>query len=160
MAARSSAATAAAPTTDRELWLERVFEAPRALVFQAWTDPTRATHWWGPQGYTTLLCEVDARVGGAFRVRLRSPKGSVHTKRGVYREVLAPERLVFTYAWDDAEGRPGPQTIVTVRFAAEGARTRLTLHQALFETVTSCDQHRGGWTSCLDRFEGWLGGRA
>ena len=66
------------------------------------------------------------------------------------------ERRVFTYAWEDADGRPGHQTLVTVTFAEHGAQPRLTLHQAIFETVDARDSHRGGWTNCMERFAQYL----
>jgi uncharacterized protein YndB with AHSA1/START domain len=83
---------------------------------------------------------------------MRSPTRSLHTRRGVYCEIVAPERLVFTYAWEDTQGAPGPETIVTVTFADLGVETRMHLHQAVFETASACAAHREGWTSCLQRF--------
>jgi uncharacterized protein YndB with AHSA1/START domain len=153
MAARSSAAP---QTADRELYIRRVFDAPRAMVFKAWTESAQALHWWGPQGFTITSCAMDVRPGGAFRVSMRSPQGTAHTKRGIYREVVPGERLVFTYAWEDAAGQPGHETVVTVRFADEDGKTRLTLHQAVFESMASRDSHEGGWTSCMDRFGEYL----
>jgi uncharacterized protein YndB with AHSA1/START domain len=159
MTPRSNAAARsddAAALAERELVVSRILDAPRRLVFQAWIEPEQAARWWGPQGFTTLSCEMDVRPGGAFRVGMRSPEGTDHWKRGVYREVVAPERLVFTYAWEDAAGKPGHETLVTVTFAEQGGKTKLTLHQAVFETVTSRDGHRTGWTSCLERFADYL----
>ncbi len=153
MAARSSSATTSA---ERELVVTRVFDTPRRLVFKAWTEPERAAQWWGPQGFTTISCEMDVRPGGAYRRCMRSPEGTVHCTRGVYREIAEPARLVFTYAWEDADGRPGHETVVTVTFAEQGAKTKLTLHQAVFETVESRDGHQGGWTSCMERFAQYL----
>jgi len=77
-------------------------------------------------------------------------RGNRALAAGVCREVLEPERLVFTFAWEDTEGRPGHETVVTVSFAKCGAKTKLTLHQAVFETVTARDLHHGGWASALD----------
>ena len=139
-----------ASTAERELVITRLFDAPRELVFRAWTEPDRAVRWWGPQGFTTAHYEIDFRPGGSYRVCMRSPEGIEHWQRGVCREVVEPERLVFTFAWEDAEGRPGHETVVTVDFAEVGARTRLTLHQAVFETVTARDLHQGGWASALE----------
>jgi uncharacterized protein YndB with AHSA1/START domain len=87
---------------------------------------------------------------------MRSPEGAEHWKQGVYREVVEPERLVFTFAWEDGAGKPGHQTIVTATFAEQGDKTELTLHQAVFETVAARDDHRRGWTSTLQRFAGYL----
>lgn len=141
---------------ERELVITRIFDAPRDLVFQAWTEPGRAARWWGPQGFVTTYCNMDVRPGGAFRVCMRSPAGAEHWKQGVYCEVVEPERLVFTFAWEDAEGKPGHQTLVTVTFAERGDKTELTLHQAVFETVVTRDDHRRGWTSTLQRFAEYL----
>ena len=148
--------SAALETADRELVVTRLFDAPRRLVFKAWTDPEQTARWWGPQGFTTLFCEMDVRPGGRYRIGMRSPEGTDHWRQGVYREILEPERLVFTYAWEDKHGRPGHETLVTVTFAERGTKTLLTLHQAIFETVTSCDAHQAGWTSCLERFADYL----
>ena len=141
---------------ERELVITRIIDAPRHLVFQAWTEPDRVMRWWGPQGFVTTYSDMDIRPGGAFRVCMRSPEGTEHWKQGIYREVVAPERLVFTFAWEDAEGKPGHQTLVTVTFAERGDRTELMLHQAVFETVETCNDHRRGWTSTLERFAEYL----
>lgn len=147
-----AATSIAADTTDRELLVTRVIDAPRALVFKAWTEPEQVARWWGPQGFTTTFCDMDIRPGGTFRFCMRSPAGTDHWKRGVYGEIVAPERIVFTFAWDDAAGNPGHELLTTVTFAEQGRKTKLTLHQAVFETVEGCNDHQGGWTSCLERF--------
>ena len=141
---------AGASTAEHELVITRIFDAPRELVFRAWTEPDRSVRWWGPQGFTAAHWEMDPRPGGAYRVCMRSPEGTVHWQRGVCREVVEPERLVFTFAWEDKDGRSGHETVVTVNFAEHGAKTKLTLHQAVFETVTARDLHRGDWASALD----------
>jgi uncharacterized protein YndB with AHSA1/START domain len=141
---------------ERELVITRIFDVPRGVVFRAWTEPDRVARWWGPQGFVTTYCDMDIRPGGTFRVCMRSPEGAEHWKQGVYREVVAPERLVFTFAWEDAEGKLGHQTVVTVTFAEHGGQTELTLHQAVFETVAARDDHRRGWSSTLQRFAEYL----
>jgi len=145
-----------AGVADRTLVLTRVFDAPRRLVFKAWTEPDRAARWWGPQGFTTLSCKLDARPGGTFRLQTRSPEGAIHTKRGIYREVVEPERLVFTFAWEDDDGNPKHETLITLTFVERGTKTELTLHQAVFESTTSRDAHQAGWTSCMERFAAYL----
>lgn len=137
---------------DRELTVSRMIDAPRPLVFKAWTDPEQVARWWGPKGFTTVEYEMDVRPGGAYRLVMRSPEGTDHRKRGTYREIVEPERIVFTFAWEEADGRLGPELLVTVTFDALDARTRLTLHQSGFDTVEWRDSHMGGWTSCLERF--------
>ncbi len=141
---------------DRELVVTRIIDAPRRLVFQAWTDPGQVARWWGPQGFVTTHCDMDIRVGGAFRFHMRSPTGTDRRKRGVYREIVDEERIVFTFAWEDAAGNPGHELLTTVTFEELGAKTRLTVHQAVFETVEGRDDHRGGWTSCLERFDQYV----
>jgi uncharacterized protein YndB with AHSA1/START domain len=143
-------------TPERGLLLTRVFDAPRPLVFAAWTDAAHAAQWWGPKGFVSVSCEMDARPGGRWRRAMRSPAGSLHVASGVYQEIAAPERLVFTYAWEDAEGRPAHETIVTVTLAERDGKTELTLRQAIFETASARDSHRSGWASCLDRFADYL----
>jgi len=143
---------AGASAAERELVITRILDAPRELVFKAWTEPDRAIRWWGPRGFTTAHYELDFRPDGAYRVCMRSPEGTEHWQRGVCREVVEPERLVFTFAWEDSEGKPGHETLVTVTLAEFGAKTKLTLHQAVFETVTARDLHQGGWASALE----WL----
>ena len=156
MGANSNSASMQTMPSNRDLVITRVFDAPRDLVFRAWTEPDRAARWWGPQGFTTLSCEMDVRPCGAYRRCMRSPEGAVYCTRGVYRQIVPPERLVFTYAWEDAEGRPGHETLVTVTFAEHDGKTKLTLHQAMFDTVESRDAHQGGWTSCFERFAEYL----
>jgi uncharacterized protein YndB with AHSA1/START domain len=153
MRAGSSAATELA---ERELVVTRIIDAPRSLVFKAWTEAEQVARWWGPQGFVTTYCEMDIRPGGAFRCCMRSPAGTDHWKRGVYREIVEPERIVFTFAWEDADGKPGHELLTTVTFDDLGAKTRLTLHQAMFETVERRDDHRGGWTSCFERFAEYM----
>jgi uncharacterized protein YndB with AHSA1/START domain len=93
--------------TDPELVIMRVFNAPRDIVWKAWTDPKYAVHWWGPKDYPATQLEMDVRPGGVWRGQLRSVEdGRILSHRGVFREVSAPERLVFTFAWDE-EGERG-----------------------------------------------------
>ena len=153
--------SAASDAGQRGLTITRTFDAPREVVFAAWTDAKQAAQWWGPQGFTTISCEMDVRPGGAYRACMRSPDGTRHCRRGTYREIVPPERLVFTFAWEDAAGDLGHETLVTVTFADAGrGKTRLTLHQALFETESARDAHQAGWTSCLERFAAYLAGAA
>jgi uncharacterized protein YndB with AHSA1/START domain/ketosteroid isomerase-like protein len=143
--------------SNRSLAITRVFEAPPDAVFRAWTDPTLARTWWSPRGFTTVSCDMDVRPGGAWRVRMRSPSGRLHDEGGVFREVSAPDRLVFSQVWDDPSGRPGVETLVTVTFAAHGpGATKVRFEQSGFATASSCDGHEGGWSSCFDRLSGEL----
>src|ERR1051326_5208165 len=137
---------------ERTLVVSRLVEGPRDLVFGAWTRPEHIARWWGPQGFTTIGCTMDIRPGGSYRFGMRSPDGVEYWKRGVYREIAAPERIAFTFAWEDEAGRAGHEVLVTVTFTERAGKTLLTLHQGVFETAAACDDHRRGWTSCLERF--------
>ncbi len=140
----------------QELFLTRELKASRERVFAAWTDPRQASVWWAPQDCTPLVCEMDVRPGGLWRRCMRAPDGTVITKRGVYREVVIPERLVFTYITEYADGSVDPETLVTVTFADLGGRTRLTLRHQAFQTEASRASHEGGWTSCFERFAAFV----
>ncbi len=153
---RDECARAGGQPADRELVVTRILDAPRERVFKAWTDPEQIARWWGPQGFTTTSLEMDIRPGGAYRACMRSPEGTLYRRRGVYREIVAPERIAFTFAWEDAAGDLGHETLVTVTFAEHGGKTLLTLHQATFDSVERCDDHRRGWASCLERFAEYL----
>jgi len=133
-----------------ELVVTRALDAPRPLVFKAWTEPQRLVRWWGPRGFTTPSLKMDVRPGGTWRACMRSPEGVDHWVSCVYREVVEPERLVFTWAHEDAEGKPGHQTLVTVNFVAQGAKTKLVVHQATFESDEARDAHEKGWAGCLE----------
>lgn len=140
----------------RELTLVRTFDAPRRLVFKVWTQPEHFARWLGPKDFTATFCEMDVRVGGNYRACIRSPEGTDHWMRGVYREIVEPERLVFTFAWQDETGKPKHETIVTVTFADRAGKTLMTFHQAIFESVEARDSHQSGWSECFDRLEVYL----
>jgi len=133
-----------------ELVVTRALDAPRPLVFKAWTEPQRLVRWWGPRGFTTPSLKMDVRPGGTWRACMRSPEGVDHWVSCVYREVVEPERLVFTWAHEDAEGNRGHQTLVTVTFVAQGEQTKLVVQQATFEADEARDAHEKGWAGCLE----------
>ena len=149
----SAGSNLAMEPADRVLVIERTFNAPRPLVFKAWTDPERLVQWWGPHGFTTkVLGKMDVRPGGAYRFHMRSAEGDDHWLKGMYREVREPERLACTFIWTDAQGNAtSPETVLTVLFEERGKQTKLTLHQAVFETISARDAHNNGWTGALDR---------
>ena len=143
---------ASTSTATHELVMTRIIDAPRSLVFKAWTQPEHLARWWGPRGFTHIGCQMDVRVGGAYRFGMRSPEGTEHWKRGVYREITQPERIVFTFAWEKPDGSLGQELLTTVTLDEQGAKTRLTLRQTGFDTTEWRDDHGRGWTSTLDRF--------
>ena len=153
----TSARTTSAPRKNREIVLTRTLDAPRALVFRAWTDPSHLVRWWGPEGFTIPECKMDVSEGGAWRTCMRSPDGKDYKVRGVYREIVKPARLVFTWAWEDETGTPGHETLVTVTFAERDGKTQLRLAHRVFESKKSRDAHQQGWASTLKCLAEFLG---
>jgi len=151
--ARNNAVT---DSPELALVMTRIFEAPRALVFKLWTDAHHARSWWGPSDHPATYLEMDVRPGGKWRGCLRSTEsGKELWQGGVFREVVPPERVVFTFAWEE-EGERGLETLVTVSFAEEGGKTQMTFRQTTFQSVAERDGHRGGWTSSFHRLAEYL----
>lgn len=139
------------------LTLNRTFDAPRERVFDAFTRKEALEAWFGPEGFTVPSCALDPRPGGRYRIEMHGPQGGVHIVTGVYREVSPPERLVFTWAWLEGASS-GPETLVTLTFAARNGRTEMTLVQTGFPTVSMRDAHEGGWSSSLADLDRALAG--
>ena len=160
MAARTR--TAEKPA-DPDIVIIRIFDAPRALVFRAWTRPEHLMRWWAPKGCTTPVCKVDLRPGGKFHYCMRLPEGREIWGVGLYREIVEPERIVYTDCFADAEGNPvSPEhygmspghpmeSLVTVTFAELDGRTKLTLRHAIPEPVVERAGTEQGWGEMLDR---------
>ena len=149
-------ATSTTSENERELVITRTFEVPCDLAFEAWTKPEHLVHWWGPNDFTLPFCEADFRTGGRYRLCMRSPEGEDHWVWGEYREIVEPERIVFTWNREDGEGRIWNSTVVFLSFNERGGKTTFTLTQKVFETVADRDDHKGGWTQCLDRLAEYL----
>jgi uncharacterized protein YndB with AHSA1/START domain len=110
--------------TDREIVIARIFDAPRAVVFEAWTKPEHVAHWWDPSGKPLAVCEIDLRPNGAFRWVHRAPDGGEgHSFTGIYREIVPPEKLVFTVRLFPTS----PEPVGTLVFTEDGRKTRLTM---------------------------------
>ena len=152
------------PYTGRELVITRTLDAPREVVWRAWTDPRHMRHWWGPRDYTTPVCEIDLRVGGKWFFCMRSPDGHDIWCTGVYREIAPPERLVFTDCFADERGNVVPAThygmpddiplemLVTVTLEEQNGRTLMTMrHEGLPSTMTA--DAGSGWGSSFDKLE-------
>jgi uncharacterized protein YndB with AHSA1/START domain len=139
-----------------EVLLTREFKVPRERVFAAWTDPDQASRWWVPQDCTLVSCKMDVRPGGGWHRRMRWDDKGVIAKWGEYREVVAPERLVFTYITEYPDGTVDPETVVTVTFEDLGGKTRLTLRHVGFWSEEAATSHTGGWSGALERFVDFL----
>jgi uncharacterized protein YndB with AHSA1/START domain len=153
--------------TDKELEVTRVFDAPRELVFKAWTDPEHFTKWWGPTGYTTPVCEIDPRPGGKWRCCMRTPDGADMWVTGVYREIVEPERIVCTDCFSDEDGNvldPAdlgmegvPKVmLLTVTFEEKDGKTLLTMRQSLPLELARQLGAPQGWNTSFDKLEAHL----
>jgi len=161
MAGRSDDRTA--PAADRGILITRIFDAPRKLVFEAWTKPEHLLRWWAPEGCTTPDCKVDLRPGGRFHYCMRTPEGRDIWGLGVYREIVVPERIVYLDSFADARGNPvapshygmsdghPAETLVTVTFTDQGGKTKLTLRHDIPLSVEERGGTEQGWGQMLDR---------
>ena len=126
--------------------ITRRFAAPRERVFDAFTRQEALQAWFGPEGYTIPSAALDPRPGGSYRIEMRAPDGAVHIVIGEYREVRPPEKLVFTWRWLEGADA-GPETLVTLDFAAREGGTELTLLHSGFATPEASRGHESGWAS-------------
>lgn len=152
----------------QELVITRMIDAPRLMVFEAWTDPDQAMSWWGPEGFTAPTCEIDLRVGGKYLFCMRSPEGKDYWSTGVYREIEPPERIVCTDSFADEEGNVVPAThygmsadlplemLITVTFEDRAGSTRLTLRHDGFPAGDDREMAEQGWNQMLDKLEEFL----
>lgn len=156
-----SEAAASSNDGDRVLIITRLFDAPRSLVFDAWTNPRILYDWMGPIDHPQVFREADLRAGGRWRACLKNVvNGAELWQGGVYREIAPPERLVFTFAWENGVGTPGYEMLVTVIFEDVGPRrTKMTLRQEIFESLEQRDGHQFGWNSSFDRLRDYLAPR-
>jgi len=154
--------------SERELVIERVFDAPREWVWKAWTDPEWMARWWGPGGFTAPVIQIDLRVGGKFLGCMRSPDGKDYWNTGVYREIVAPERLVTTDSFADEQGNVVSasyygmsadfplELLVTITLEEQGGKTKLTLVHAGMPAGEDRDMARAGWNEMFDKLAALL----
>ncbi len=149
---------------EQQVLITRVIDAPRDIVFKAWTDCESLKRWWGPKDFTIPFCKIDPRPEGIFRYCMRSPEGRDYCGKSVYREMVEPERIRYTDFFVDEEGNPVPathyglspdwpqETLVTVTFAEQKGKTKLTLQHLVGSAPASerdlCQQ---GWSEMLDK---------
>lgn len=121
-------------TADREIVVERTFDAPRERVWEAWVDPKQVDLWWGPRGFVTTTHEMEVRPGGVRRMTMRGPDGAEYANKSVYKEVVRPERLVYAHSGGDEEGT-GVSFVATVTFEdVGGGKTRVVM-RSVFPTA-------------------------
>lgn len=161
-------------TADRDFVISRVFDAPRDLVFKAFTDPNRMQHWWGPKGYTVLAAKMDLRPGGTYHYGMQAPDGGSMWGKLIYREIVAPKRLVFVNCFSDEAGNitrhPMSPTwplelLSTITFDEQAKGTLLTIRWALLPSATEEERRtfdaahnsmQQGWTGTMDQLAAYL----
>jgi uncharacterized protein YndB with AHSA1/START domain len=172
MAEKNASNSGAAHAGDREFDISRQFDAPRELVFKMWTEPKHMAQWWGPRIFTTPVCEMDVRPGGAYRIVMRGNDGVEYPMKGIYREVAKPERLVMTMdcsehpdEWHDlvkpnrerSDRDPAGELLATVTFEDLGGKTKVTIRIRLTSAeIRDAMVKMGmneGWSQSLDRLE-------
>jgi uncharacterized protein YndB with AHSA1/START domain len=157
--ARSDSAFSLTLPSDREIAMQRVFKAPRRLVFEAWTKPEHVRCWYGCGALTLAVCEIDLRIGGSYCYVLRGPDGVNHGIEGTYREIVAPARLVYTERYV-TQAYESNEALVTVTFAERHGKTTLA-SLSLYQSREDRDQHlasgvESGAALTLDRLASHL----
>lgn len=136
-------------TKAHELYIERVFDAPRELMWTLWTDADYARRWFGPEGFSCIHFEGDARPGGRWKGGMRNDAtGQAHWAEGEFRELTPPEHILYTYGWADEL----VETLIDIRFEDIGdGRTLMRFRQGPFPTASSRDGHDQGWSSAFNK---------
>lgn len=155
-------------TGEQELVITRIFDAPRELIWKAWTEPEHLMQWWGPRDFTTPVYKIDLRVGGVYLSSMRSPEGQDYWSTGTLRELVEPERIVYTDSFSDAEGNIVPashygmngewplELLVTVTFEEYAGKTKLTLQHSGIPAGENRDSAEDGWNESFDKLAEYL----
>ena len=158
MARRSNSA----PNPSDDIVITSLVNAPRPVVFEAWTNPKHVVKWWGPPGFSNVRCEIDLRPGGALRIDLLAPDGTPYPMTGFLQEILEPEKLIFSTSPVDGLGHSLLDVLNTVTFADRANRTRIAIEvQVLRSTEESVPYLAGmenGWMQSLERLNAYLAG--
>jgi len=144
------------PPNKYNVLITRVFDAPREVVFRAWIDREQMIKWWGPTYFTNTVCELDVRPGGAILIHMRGPDSTVYPMKGIYREIVEPERLVYTnLVFEDEEGNPQLEVLTTLTFAEIDGKTELTVREDVVrstpEVETALSMAGEGMNQSLDK---------
>jgi uncharacterized protein YndB with AHSA1/START domain len=141
--------------TGREFVITREFEAPRELVFKAWTDPKHLAQWWGPRGFTNPVCEWDVRPGGKIYDVMRAPDGERYPMGGEFREIVVPEKLVFSCGALDEKGDLLFEFLHAVTFVEQDGSTKLAIRSVVLSSTAGANKYIGGYemgmTSSLEK---------
>jgi uncharacterized protein YndB with AHSA1/START domain len=148
-----------------ELTITRIFDAPRELVWKAWTEPDRVKRWWGPKSFTVPIIKIDLRIGGKCLYLMRSPEGQDFWSTGTYREIVPNEKIIVTDSFADEKGNVVPaslygmtgdwplELVVTVTFEAKDGKTKFTLRHAGLPEGEMRDMTKVGWNESFDKLE-------
>ena len=150
-----------------EFVITRVFDAPRELVWKAWTEPDRVKRWWGPRGFTAPVVKIDFRIGGKYLYCMRSPEGNEDWSTGTFKEIVPFEKIVLVDSFADKDGNVVPasyygmgedfplESLITITFEDLKGKTRLTLKYADVSSLTPLDRHnmQMGWNESLDKLQ-------
>lgn len=156
--------------TGQVLTITRVFDAPRERVWRAWTDPEQIKHWWGPKGFTSPVYKIDLRAGGEYLYAMRSPDGQDFWGKGVFREIVEPERLVMMDSFADEKGNKVPasyydmspdwsgESLVTVTFEEQDGKTKVTSTTSGLSGMSAMDRDnmQQGWRESWDKLAEYL----
>jgi uncharacterized protein YndB with AHSA1/START domain len=163
MTLSNAASNAAANTNERNLVITRIFDAPRELVWKAWTEPEHLMQWWGPKNFTAPVCKMDFRVGGKYLFCMRSAEGQDFWSTGVYREIVPLEKIVCTDSFADENGNIvsashygisgdwPKELLVTVTFEEQDGKTKMTLRHAGIPEGEMGDMAEQGWKESFDK---------
>ena len=149
-------------TCSKEVTINRVFDAPRDLVWRMWTEAEHVQHWWGPHHFTNPVCEWDAKPGGKILIHMQGPEGPPYPMTGDFREVVKPERLVFTCQALMPDGSPAIEVKTTVTLTELDGKTHILLHASGVGYVDMAVQMFAGmemgWSQSLEKLEAHVGG--
>lgn len=155
--------TAGTSASVQDVTIERIFDAPRALVWKAWTDPEHLMRWWGPKDFTSPACTLDLRVGGRYLFCMQAPDGQNYWSTGTFNEIIPLKRLVWTDSFADEQGNVVPgsyygmgddfplEMLVTITFEDHDGKTKLTLHHAGLPAGEMADMTGVGWSQSFDK---------
>jgi uncharacterized protein YndB with AHSA1/START domain len=164
MSAIHARTSAPMESSEWDLAMTRIFDAPRELVFKLWTESGHVAQWWGPTGFTNPVCELDLRPGGEIRIHMRAPNGAVHPMKAVFQEIVEPERLVFMSSALDENGNSMFDVLSTAIFAEQHGKTLLTLQLHVIKTTASALHYlkgmEAGWTQTFDRLGDYVASKA
>jgi len=158
----------ATKSVEQELIITRIFDAPRELVWKAWTDPERVKRWWGPKNFTAPVSKIDLRVGGTYLNCMRSPEGKDYWSTGVYREIVEPSLLVCTDSFADEKGKVVPashygmegdwplELRISVTFEETGDKTTMTLRHEGIPAGQMSELTETGWNESFDKLAEYL----